>query len=69
MKPTKSGLTLFVIVSITLSGCAPMTSGIETEAAICEAWADSLFLPSRADTEETAAGLNQQYQVQKAACG
>lgn len=61
-------LTLFVIGCALLSGCSQHSLGIETSREICLAWEDSLFLPSRQDTHETAVGLNQQEAIQAAAC-
>ena len=61
-------LTVSVIGSVMLTACAPMTSSIATEKAICDAWEDTLFLPSRGDTEVTATGLTRGNQVHAAAC-
>jgi len=51
-----------------LSGCFTTSMSTETSKAICDAWEDTLFLPSRADTEETAQGLSNQPVIHKAAC-
>jgi hypothetical protein len=59
---------LFAALSMTLTGCARMNSASATEEALCEAWEGTLFLPSRADTQETAIKLNDQYRIQEAAC-
>ena len=61
-------LTLCASVLMMLSACQTMTYGSETEQAMCDAWGDSLFLPSRADTLETARGLNDAVAVYEAAC-
>jgi hypothetical protein len=55
-------------VCATLAGCQMTTLNIETSKALCQAWGDTLFLPSRADTAETARGLTQQRKTQSAAC-
>lgn len=61
-------LTLSATVCATLAGCQMTTLNIETSKALCQAWEDTLFLPSRADTPETARGLTQQRKTQRAAC-
>lgn len=52
-----------------LTGCQTTISGSETEAALCDVWGDTLFLPSRQDTIETARGLTRQNQVHGSVCG
>jgi hypothetical protein len=61
-------LLLSVTACVTLAGCQPTTSNTATERAICQAWEDTLILPSRQDTRETAVALNDQVRVQAAAC-
>lgn len=62
-------LTLCAGLLLTLTACATSPAlNTETNAAICEAWRGTLFLPSRNDTEETAVGLNVAHDVHAAAC-
>ena len=65
---TALALTAFAIASAMLSACSPATSLTATNTAICDAWADTLFLPSRQDTQETAVGLARAERVHAAAC-
>ena len=63
-----------LIVSVTvfalfaLAGCDPMRSATATERALCEAWADALFDPSRQDTQATVEGLTAARKELEAAC-
>lgn len=68
MRGIGSRLIAFASVSSLLAACDPAASYTETERARCEAWASTLFRPSRADTEETALGLTAQYDIFRAAC-
>lgn len=63
-------LSVIGFVSLAMSQCSPMGSSIGTETTreVCRAWADSLILPSREDTLETAIALNQAQQDYEAAC-
>lgn len=53
-----------------LAGCEQKPSVIATETLreACIAWAESLFLPSRGDTHETAVALTQQQVDFKSVC-
>ncbi|QDC11714.1 hypothetical protein FHY55_19525 [Oceanicola sp. D3] len=53
---------------LALAACDPKTSSTATERALCEAWARSLFLPSRQDTQRTAEGLTAARKQFEAAC-
>ena len=65
MKP----LLIFVAALGMLMGCSQTTPyATETEAALCDVWADTLILPSRADTVETARALNRAVQMHEAVC-
>lgn len=70
MHKTAKRLIVFGLAWIALAGgsCDPTSSGTVTERARCEAWASTLFLPSRSDTEETAIALNAQIAIFRAAC-
>ena len=57
-----------VCLVLLLSGCLTTSMSTATSRAICDAWEDTLFLPSRADTEETAQGLTDAGAIQKVAC-
>ena len=60
---------IFAAALAMLMGCQTATPyATETEAALCDVWADTLILPSRADTEETARALNRAVTVHEAAC-
>ena len=62
-------LLIFVAALAMLMSCTQATtSTTETEAALCDVWADTLILPSRADTEETALALNRAVQMHEAVC-
>ena len=70
MRSIKTALTLFVAASM-LIGCAgwtPPSSATATDLALCETWGRELFLPSRADTQETAERLMAQVADYEAAC-
>ena len=56
-------LTAFAVLYVMLSGCSPTISSTATSQAICDAWEDTLFRPSRRDTQVTAEGLDRQYKV------
>jgi len=68
MKRIARGLRSFVAALMVLAGCAPAPSSTATEREICLAWRDSLFLPSRSDTTDTAHGLMRQRDMGVAAC-
>jgi hypothetical protein len=52
-----------------LSACSPVTTSVTaTEMALCDAWQDTLLLPSRFDTEVSARAMNRQIDVFEAAC-
>ena len=52
-----------------LMGCSQTTPyATETEAALCDVWGDTLILPSRDDTAETARALNRAAQMHEAVC-
>lgn len=52
-----------------MAGCTPRTVATATETALCQTWAEGLFLPSRKDTPETAELLHRQIADHDAACG
>lgn len=70
MRQTARARIVFGLASIVfaIAACGPRISATETERARCEAWASTLILPSRADTEETAIALNSQIAIFRAAC-
>lgn len=53
------------------AACATPTTpeATETEAALCEAWRDSLPTRSRSDTDQTQAEIGRAYDVLEAVCG
>ena len=52
-----------------LSGCAStLSEATATEAALCEAWGESLPTRSRQDTAQTRAEITQAYTAFAAAC-
>ena len=63
-------LLLFASALLMLAACNPrMTSEvIETEAALCDVWQDSLPTRSKADTPETIEGIGRAYDVFEAVC-
>ena len=63
-------LTTCAMLSMTLAltACETPTSNSATSAAICNSWGEGLFLPSRADTLETARASNRQIKDHRAAC-
>ena len=62
-------LLIFAAALAMLTGCSQTTPyATETEAALCDVWGDTLILPSRADTEETARALNRAVQMHEAVC-
>ena len=66
---TTKPLLIFAAALAMLMGCSQTTPyATETEAALCDVWADTLILPSRADTEETARALNRAVQMHEAVC-
>ncbi|MAN98198.1 hypothetical protein [uncultured Roseovarius sp.] len=67
---TGKGLTIFAAALVMLTGCQMQTTvaGGETEAAMCDAWQDSLPTRSRADTPETIAQIGRAYDVFEAVC-
>ena len=64
------GLVKFGMLSMMLAAaaCAPRTYATATEDELCRAWGAGLFLPSRADTDITVTGLNDQIRDYRAAC-
>jgi hypothetical protein len=68
---TGKGLMIFAAALVMLTGCQMQTTtGISaTEAAMCDAWQDSLPTRSRSDTPETIAQIGRGYDVFEAVCG
>lgn len=53
-----------------LTGCQTTTPSVTaTEAAFCDVWGDTLFLPSRADTPETIERQNRAVRIHESVCG
>ena len=67
-RPTVSVPIKFAVLLMPLAAmaCAPKISNTETE--ICRAWGETLFNPSRQDTEQTAIWLAEQQMIYGAAC-
>ena len=66
MKMLVKSATVFALLS--QSACQVTTLNTETTKALCNSWYDSLFLPSRSDTHQTAVMLTEQAKIQAAAC-
>ena len=65
----KTPLISVAALAMLMASCTTISStGTETQAALCDVWADTLILPSRADTEETARALNRAVQMHEAVC-
>lgn len=67
---TGKGLMIFAAALVTLTGCQMQTTQevSATEAAMCDAWQDSLPTRSRSDTPETIAQIGRAYDVFEAVC-
>ena len=61
--------TIYIVGLLVLSGCeTPPISNTATSDAICDVWADTLILPSRKDTLETAQALNHAVNTHERVC-
>lgn len=56
------------VMLLTACQTAPRTESSATEAAICDAWRQSLVKVSRTDTPETIQQVNRQWKMYEAAC-
>lgn len=54
---------------LALASCAPPTSDTATSRELCRQWRQTLFLPSRTDSKDTAVGLTQAERVHESQCG
>lgn len=61
---------LILVPLLILMSCATVpVIGSQTVKTVCGYWKETLFLPSRQDTKDTARRLNRQYSIHEAVCG